>query len=81
MYGFAATNKPKAIESNVRLACELKEKFSFVYAVRFLIIIYIYYSCIKARSVEKVAIKASTNTQSFSKLSMMFGSTTRRMTA
>jgi hypothetical protein len=35
MYGFSAFDKPRSIDHNIRLARELKDKFSFVYAVCF----------------------------------------------
>jgi hypothetical protein len=35
MYGFCSVSKPRAVENNVRLVRKLKEKFTFVYAVRF----------------------------------------------
>jgi hypothetical protein len=35
MYGFSTFGKPRSIDHNIRLAWELKDKFSFVYAVCF----------------------------------------------
>ena len=42
MYGFIATSKPKAVEGNIKLVRELKEKFSFVYAVCMFLYLFAY---------------------------------------
>jgi hypothetical protein len=42
MYIFAPINKLRAIETNVKLVWELKDKFGFVYAVCFFISWHIY---------------------------------------
>jgi hypothetical protein len=36
MYGFQGGSKPATIAANIKLARELKERFAFVYCVRFL---------------------------------------------
>jgi len=35
MYGFSSYTKPKGVSHNIKLACELKKKFGFLYAVCF----------------------------------------------
>jgi len=74
MYGFAATSKPRAIDNNIRLASDLKDKFSFVYAVCFSLLFIYFYSHVNARNVGMMATKDSTSIRSFSNPSTTYGS-------
>jgi hypothetical protein len=80
MHGFAVNSKPRAIENNIRLVRELKDKFSFVYAVHFSLLFIYIYSQVNARNVGMMATEASNSTQSSSNLSTTCGLKIRRTT-
>jgi hypothetical protein len=85
LYGFTALGtKPKSINNNIRLARELKDKFSFVYAVSFSLLFVYIYSQNNARNVRQMATvptEAFTDTQSSRNPSTMRGSKIKRTTA
>ena len=74
MYRFTALGKPRAIDHNIKLAHELKDKFGFVYAVCFSSSFIYICSQGNARDVRKMAIEASTDTQSSRNPSTTYGS-------
>lgn len=63
MYGFTTNSKPRAIGNNIKLAFDLKDKFSFIYekwSSSFLIYIY---SKVNVKNAVTMATRAFISTQ------------------